>query len=373
MPSRDTLVVSDTILFASAQRGVARYFELILKAMVETFGERVVYCSPVKRSIRPAKRIPVLRLPRRVRLNQLLQDSVASFAAAGLRARVFYSPYYGNALTAARQVFTVYDMIDELLPAYADRRRPAVRRLLEEKRRCIERAALLFCISQNTANDVLRCFPELNPAKIVVTPLGVEPAFFEEAAPPSGLQTARPYFLYVGHRARYKNFLRLLEAYGESGLAAGYDLRVIAPVPRPWTNAETALMQRFGLAERIQLTVAPSDRELAAYYAAAHAFVYPSEYEGFGLPVLEAMASGTLVLASQAGAIPEVAGAPALYIDPLLVGDIAACLRASTQLSEGDRFERIAQGRARARTFTWARCQEQTVTALQQLFLDSKW
>jgi glycosyltransferase involved in cell wall biosynthesis len=361
------LVISDTILFEHEQRGVARYFDVILEAIVTEFGGQVVCCSPHHRVRRPAQHIPVPRLPRRVRLNKLLQDGIASLTATAVRAKVVYSPYYGNAVTKAGEVFTVYDMIDELRLNYADPPSPAGRHFLEEKRRCLERATLLFAISETTANDVTRCYPKVDPRKIIVTPLGVEANFLTGRAAPPMPEAGRPYFLYVGHRNRYKNFMRLLEAYAHSGLSADYNLRVVSPVAQPWTEAEGTLIRQSGLEQRVNCIVSPSDQELRALYAAAHAFVYPSEYEGFGLPILEAMASGTLVLASRAGPIPEVGGEAAVYFDPLDTESITHCLRLSVELSEAERGRRLDSGHARARQFTWARCQQQTVHALRPL------
>jgi len=282
---------------------------------------------------------------------------------AGQRgAAVFYNPYYGNVHTSAAQVFTVYDMIHELF--FPQTRKNQA--FINEKRHCIERAALLIAISQSTARDIVACYPQVNPGKIVITRLGVDEFFFEALPKPD--YKRKPYLLYVGARRGYKNFQRTVQAFGQAGLAKDFDLRVISPDRADrFSGEEMALLGRYNLENSVDLRLAVSEIELRASYSGAVALVYPSEYEGFGLPVLEAMATGTLVATGNVASMPEIAGNIAFYFDPHSIGSIAETLQRTAALPEADRLSRIAQGIVHARQFSWARCQQQTVEAIDRL------
>ena len=106
--------------------------------------------------------------------------------------------------------------------------------------------------------------------------------------------------------------------------------------------------------------------DLPGLYAAADALLMPSQYEGFGLPILEAMASGTLVATSNTASMPEVGGDIAFYFDPYDTESIAEGLRRIATLSDDERARRIDQGVTRAHTFTWTRCQEQTIEVFRR-------
>ena len=360
MSHNTCLFVNDTIASYNTQRGVARYFKKIMEAVITKFGSRVVVYSQNLDFCGAATRVRPMQFRGRRHLHNIL----ASAAAYKARAKVIYSPYFGNIRTAAAQVYTVYDMIYEQFPHYFPQQKAANRRFVEEKKRCIERADLLFAISASTAKDVLACYPGIDASKIVVTPLGVDPFFFQASTcQPEG--DTKPFLLYVGNRHVYKNFLRLLIAFGQSGLAREFDLRVISPGGDGFSPQEIAYIEQYRLQDSVQLMTAVSEHTLRESYAGAALFVYPSEYEGFGLPILEAMASGTLVATASASSLPEIGGDVAFYFDPQSTDAIVDCLLRATSLSGEHRKERVALGVARARTFTWERCQQQTLDGLR--------
>ncbi len=216
-----------------------------------------------------------------------------------------FNAYYSNIQSTAFQVFTLHDMTPELLPQYFSPDYPGHRRFMAEKKRCAERAALIFSVSENTARDAIHYYRHLDASKIVVTPEGVDDFFFQPEPLPSE-PGGKPFFLFVGHRMLHKNFVRLLVAFKASGLAADIDLRVISP--HDFNLEETRAIREIGLHNSVKILPAASDTVLRASYAQSMALVYPSEYEGFGLPILEAMASGTLVATSNVSSMPEVGG-----------------------------------------------------------------
>ncbi len=359
------IFIYDNIPSLGAPGGVARYFRHVRDGLIAHFGEQAWIYTSQSHDYGSARRIRAL--PENFKGSRRLGITQANYLYASWVMRLrpasfFYSPYFGNVDTTAAQVFTVYDMIHELYFSQDD----GYQSFIEEKRRCMERAELLISISESTARDIVACYPQINPDKIKTIWLGVSDLFFYVSAVPNPAQ--KPYFLYVGARKGYKNFQRAAQALGQAGLAKEFDLRVISPDKTSRFNQEEiALLRRFDLEASVDLRLGISEDELRESYAGATAPIYPSEYEGFGLPVLEAMAAGTVVVASNAGSIPEIAGDIALYFNPLSVESIAETLWRAATLPAAERRARIARGIIHARQFTWARCQQQTVAAISQL------
>jgi glycosyltransferase involved in cell wall biosynthesis len=365
------ILANDNILYHASQRGVVRVYTKTIEALAERFGRSVVICSPRRYPQFPVRQYRILRLPGSVGnvLNDYARthDVMTSIVAAVERPTVLYNAYYGAVVTRAAQVFTVYDMIFELFPEYFPESNYRNRKLIREKRRCIQRADLILAISKSTANDIQTIYPEIDPAKIVVTPLGVDGIFFTDAR---SLASVRPYLLFAGTRAVYKNFVALLQAFRQSGLAKVYDLRVFSPGSPGFDMQEQNFIQQYGLEGVVHLTANPGDAIVRDLYASAEALVYPSLYEGFGLSVLEAMACGTLVAASNISSLPEVGGDIALYFDPRSVDSIAATLVRIADMPAAERQDRIARGRAHAQQFTWEFFKQRTSEAFRR-FIDN--
>jgi glycosyltransferase involved in cell wall biosynthesis len=346
------VLINDATLHGAARGGVARYVRHIAGAAAMHYGSRVAICSARRIAPPPSRWIPIPRFRGSGRLR--VQDAVVTCAAAWLKPQLYYGSYYGSVHTSAPQVFTVYDLIHDIYaPARPD---PLLRRALNERRRCFEHAAALIAISRNTAADLVRLYPSVDPRKIAVTPLGVDEIFFEPAPPGGG---RKPYFLFVGVRTGYKNFRRLLEAFALSGLANVFDL-VVAPGV-PFTRDEEDLIRSKRLERAVALRFAVTDEALAAIYAGSAALVYPSEYEGFGLPILEAMAAGTLVACSNTSSMPEAGGNAAFYFDPNDVTSIATAMTTIARLAASERARRIEDGIRWARMFTWKECEARTM------------
>lgn len=361
-----TILAIDNLHSHAIQRGVLRVFLKTVEALTEQYGQAVLVCSQQRYPQLAARQ---LRLPpltgliagRQISLSGL-QSRLVGLVAARERPAAIYSPFYGRVPGAAPQLCTVYDMIVERFPEYFPPARRGVRRLIAQKRRCLEGAALLLAISATTARDVRAFYPQIDPARIVTIPLGVDEVFFSPATPFVG---PRPYLLFAGNRGQYKNFAALVHAYARSGLAERYDLRVFSPGPPGFSADEQALIRGYGLAARVLLADSPPDEQVRDLYAGAAALVYPSLCEGFGFPLLEAMACGTLVAAADSSSLPEVGGDAALYFDPRSVDGIAAALVRVAGLAEGERAALVARGRARAAQFTWRRFKERTAEAFR--------
>ncbi len=362
------ILLFDNITAAASSGGVARYFRRLALGLSEQLGENLLVFSPEAGRFHRARQVRSLptgfRGSGRLKLSWL-NERWAARVARRWQADVVLSAYYGDLRARAAEVFPVYDLIHELflrqLPDPAGR----VQAFLAQKRRCLERAACLLAISHHTARDLVAHYPNLDPAKIAVTPLGVDAAFFQDDdQPDSG---GRPYFLFVGRRDHYKNFSRLVQAFAQSGLAKAFELRVAVPGREGFTPGEAAGIEKHRLTRRVRLAPARDDAALRRLYRGAVALVHPSEYEGFGLALLEAMASGTLVVTSDCASMPEVAGEAALYFDPHRAESIAAGLRRAAGLSSEERRARVEAGRARARGFSWEGCIHATLQALSGL------
>jgi glycosyltransferase involved in cell wall biosynthesis len=255
-------------------------------------------------------------------------------------------------------VINVWDMIHELFAGSLDPEGYTVR----AKKAAIESADTIICISESTKNDLLKYFPAVE-SKTIVTYLASE--FKSEWSYGSEPISDRPYFLYVGSRAKeYKNFDTLLRAFAK---AASINLEMIlCIVGAPFNDEEQQYIAELQLTDRIQHYGYTSDTHLAKLYRCSVAFVYPSLYEGFGIPPLEAMACGTVVVAANSSSIPEVVGDAGILFDPKAADDLAdILLNLLDAPSERDRL--IAKGFDRNKQFSWDKTAAQTIAAYRSL------
>ncbi len=203
--------------------------------------------------------------------------------------------------------------------------------------------------------------------RILVTPEGVTPAFKAATADPvlaARLGIDRPYVLFVGSREPRKNLARLIEAFAR---LPDRDLQLVLAGPSGWGGLDLAsLANRAGLMGDVIFPGYLEDRELAALVAGAWVFAFPSIYEGFGLPPLEAMAAGVPVVAGRAGSLPEVLGEAPVWCDPLDVDSIAhALVRAATD--DEERTRAVEAGQTRAAVFDWEDTARRTLEAYRRI------
>jgi glycosyltransferase involved in cell wall biosynthesis len=217
----------------------------------------------------------------------------------------------------------------------------------------------VITISESARDDIVRQFG-LNSGKVDVTPLGVRLA---EAPPPR--LNGPPVILCVAQKRPYKNLTSLIHAVAEIP-----DATLVLPgAPTEHEGELRALADRLGVADRVRFPAWVSGEELEALYAEATCFVLPSLIEGFGLPVLEAMARGVPVACSDRPALPEVAGDAALLFDPMdqaAVTDAVRRLLADPQL----RTDLSGRGLARAKLFSWRRTAKLTLASYRRAIED---
>lgn len=220
----------------------------------------------------------------------------------------------------------------------------------------VKHAQKVIAVSENTQEDLVREYPEAEN-KIVKILEGV-PATFQRC-PPSDIdalrakyQISKPYLLYTGVWRSHKNLLRLIRAFDQL-IKQGRDLQLVMTGKKDPAYPEIpALIKELGLEDRVVLTGFVSDKELIALNSDAKVFVFPSLYEGFGLPPLEAMQFGVPVVSSNTSSLPEVCGDAALYCDPKNPDDIALQI-ARLLDDESLRQDLIQKGTKNLKRFSW--------------------
>ena len=229
----------------------------------------------------------------------------------------------------------------------------------------MRRAARVITVSDLCRQEIIERY-RLPPEKVVRIYNAAGPAAqsvgHEEAGrfvAELGVDLSRPIILTVGNLQPRKNLVRLIDAYSQV-VASGHDAQLVVVGPEHYRAELIHQAAAAASAGSIYFTGYLSDRGLAACYSVATAFVFPSLYEGFGIPAVEAMAHGAPVACSRAGALPEVCGEAALYFDPLDIGSIAGAV---TQLLSSVELRRqlSAAGRARREEFSWAQTAAQTL------------
>ncbi len=231
----------------------------------------------------------------------------------------------------------------------------------------VRRAARVIAVSEATRRDLVLAYG-LAPEKVTVVPNGIDPTWgrvpSEELArwrAERGLPER--FLLYVGTIQPRKNLVTLLEALARLPSEIDWPLYVVGA--RGWKDSPVyRALERLGIARRVVFVGYASPEELRYWYSAATLFVYPSLYEGFGLPVLEAMACGTPVITSDRSALPEVAGEAALSVDPTDATALAAAI-ACLARDERRRAALAQAGQVRAGAFRWERTAAETVAVYE--------
>ena len=264
---------------------------------------------------------------------------------------LFFSPGYNSPLfTRIPFVFTICDLNHIDIPENST----ALKRLYYAtvlKRAC-RKAKFILTISEFSRNRIA-AWSAVPINKIVNVGCGVDPVYHHDIEP---YMPGYPYFLIVSNRKPHKNERRIVDAFAVARLPR--EMRLVFT-----GNSTDRLKQQLsmgGISDRATFAGELTETELAAYYRGATALVFPSLYEGFGLPVVEAMACGTPVITSNRASLPEVAGNAALLIDPESVQEIADAMNRVTSDSILRANLRL-KGIERAKKFTW----EQTVRNVQ--------
>jgi len=302
-----------------------------------------------------------LRIPARLvvaawELARYPRGEVLVGRAAAVHGTNFWVPPLGR----PNGVVTVHDLTFLLYPEFCT---PQVRRYRWILPQVLKRCAVVLTPSETVAAQVSSelAFPR---DRIVVTPEGVRRSALPAAPPtPAAVGDGRSYLLFTGTREPRKNLDRLLRAFAD---VRDLELDLVVAGPAGWGSEDLrARTVELGIAERVEFPGYLSDAALATLLAGARAFVFPSLYEGFGLPPLEAMAAGVPVVAARAGSLPEVLGDAPFWCDPLDVESIAVAIRTAVT-DDGLRARAVAAGHARVACYDWAETARLTLGAYER-------
>lgn len=233
-------------------------------------------------------------------------------------------------------------------------------RMLRLQKASLERADKVIAISYNTKNDMLKYF-DIDPRKIEVIYHGVSRINFSEEYTERIVDS--PYILYVGMRHAFKNFKGFIRAF--ANIAGRYPEVKVVCTRSNFTKEEMELFEECGIKDRLIFVIA-DEVELAKLYRDALFFVFPSLYEGFGMPILEAMAYGCPTALARASCFPEIAEDAALYFDPNDIDSITYTLEQYLS-SEELRQEYANKGSIRVNNFSWEKCARQHMAVYKSL------
>jgi glycosyltransferase involved in cell wall biosynthesis len=271
------------------------------------------------------------------------------------RNSIWHSTYYTYPrYWKGTQILTVYDLAHELFPDLYDTPLDDITRL--QKRECINRADTIICISETTKRDLIKYYNIHE--NLFVIQIGCSEVFKYQ---PLSLKKILPiknrsFFLFVGNRSHYKNFEFLINAYSQWNLRK--DITLVT-VGNPFTEAELKMIDTKGINEHVILYSNLSDEELCNLYNQAIALVYPTMYEGFGIPLLEAMACGCPIIASKIASTQEVARDFPIYFELGKRESLITSFNAAIRLHENPEFKE--KGFAISKQYSWDHTARQTL------------
>ncbi len=374
-------VVLDARYLSHLQSGVGFYTQRLLTGLAAIDRENRYTCVVAKGGPGlPVSQPNLASWSTRISFENHVTGDLWLLAYLPLRLRALHADvYHGPAVflplikLGYRTVVTVHDLVSFLFPETVPRKYSLYMRLMT--RLATRSADRIIAVSNATREDLRRRLG-IPADKIVVIHEAVAPEFGIPPAPGVVEAVTRrygirlPYCLFVGNLEPRKNLSRLIEAFAlvkSSRLPDVGAYQLVLAGTRAWLHSGIfRAVEAHGLRSQVVFTGYVPPADLPALYAGAACFIFPSVYEGFGLPVLEAMAAGTPVIASRAGAIPEVAGDAALLVDASRPQEIAEAMAAV--LTDGVLRARLAvAGGVRARAFNWESVARQTLAAYQSV------
>jgi glycosyltransferase involved in cell wall biosynthesis len=283
---------------------------------------------------------------------------------------IVHETYFSNKNynTKKKVICTVYDMINEKFPDFFNNSQE----ISLIKKNSILRADHILCISQKTKRDLMEIF-DIKEKKISVTLLAstitsvtlLACTITNDVKQNSNLLTLKNYLLFVGSRYGYKNFEGFIKAYSSSSFLKN-NFKIIAFGGEKFGKIDFEILKKNNLKNENVIFLNDNNSNLVDLYKSASALIYPSLYEGFGLPVLEAMEMGCPVISSNGGSLPEVGGSKLKYFNPNKIDSIINVLEQVLN-SQETMQELIQYGFKRSREFSWSKCASETIDAYNKV------
>ena len=356
--------------------GISRYYTLLVKELLALDQDVGIFAGihqnnyladlpeNVVRGIKLAKYPPKSGRAFRMLNHYLANTQIKNWQPDIIHETYYSSMSFSNYSTIPR-VTTVYDMIHELFSEKFSARD----KTSDWKRKTFERVNHIISISHSTKKDLIELFG-IDESKITVVHLGVDSASFLNYDKNLTSEITKPFLLYVGARGGYKNFNVALKAIAQSSqLKNEFDL--VAFGGGSFSREEKALISSLGFVEDRIRQVSGSDETLKKLYHQASAFIYPSLYEGFGLPPLEAMACSCPVISSNTSSLPEVIGDAGEYFNPNSLEDIQQAIEAVIY-SPSRIMQLKERGLERVKLFGWDKCGTETLDVYKEIIGYSK-
>jgi glycosyltransferase involved in cell wall biosynthesis len=353
------IIIIDGVFFQLYRTGIARVWRSLLEEWAEMdFAKQIIVLDRVGSS--PAIHGIKYRLVPAYNYSQTDADrEMLQQVCDEEEADLFISTYYTTPISTP-SIFMAYDMIPEVLGANFNEP------MWREKHRGIRHASAYIAISENTASDLIKFFPDISLEQVTVAHCGVSkqfsPAISQEIESfKTKYGISKPFFLLVGGGSDYKNSVLFFQAFAKLSTRQGFEILCIGSGSileidfRTYTSGSVVHVLRL------------SDEELRIAYSGAIALIYPSKYEGFGLPVAEAMACGCPVISCPNGSIPEVAGEVAIYVNDSDVDGLSDAL--CEVQKQKVRQSLIASGLEQAKKFSWSKMAQLVSAALLEASL----
>ena len=339
-----------------SEGGISRYFQQLIRGLSQSGISGQILTNKNSNSRLETINVENFQV-HGLRKSKNFYGEISKILGNEIAGNVYHPTYYSKNLVKVRTprtkvVLTVFDMISEIFPEKKSR----FRKVIDEKRFSVNTADHILSISEQTKKDLINIY-EVPENKISVTYLGSDLHLLPKVE--GGASTEKDFILYVGKRGGYKNFSNLVTAFSHSKILMT-SFQIVAVGGGDFSSGELSEFLKLKIADKV-IHMDANDHQLAMLYRKASCLVYPSIYEGFGLPPVEAMSLNCPVIASSGGSIPEICGQAAAYFDPLNIDSIMHTIL-ETLASPSRIKDMQMKGQAASQLFTWERTARDTLS-----------
>lgn len=304
--------------------------------------------------------VPII--PRTPKILEQINSKFSRLWLAQNTPNIVHETYYFYERLApknSKTIITVHDFTHEKFSHLFPQK--GLEAFIERKANAIKRADHIICVSENTKNDLIELL-KISSDKVSVVYHGSSLPIISKSVKN---YPGKPYIFYVGQRGVYKNFDNFLKAYANSEkIKKDFDVTCFGG--GSFTPEELALVNQLGLTEEQVQYVSGNDQTLAKYYQNAALFIYPSLYEGFGIPLVEAMSQGCPIACSNTSSMPEVVEQTAQLFDPHHLESIQEALE-TVLYSPSRRDDLVRLGMERVKQFSWDICAQKTLEVYEKV------